>query len=84
VEVARAGAVRGERSASPRPGSLARSELGSGSGAGGALDAAAGSIRAALVSRWIGRYPGSDAVACPLRRCRRGELLRLGLIVALG
>lgn len=35
VEVARAGAVRGERSASPRPGSLARWELGFGSADGG-------------------------------------------------
>jgi hypothetical protein len=40
VEVARAVAVRGERSASPRPGSLARWELGFGS-ADGALDAVA-------------------------------------------
>jgi hypothetical protein len=34
--------------------SLARSELGFGSADGGALDAVAGSIRVARISRWIG------------------------------
>ena len=83
MEVARAGAVRGERSASPTTGLVRSLGIGFGIRCRGALDAAAGSIRAALVSRWVRRYPGSDAVADLLPRCRRGELLRLGLIVAL-
>jgi hypothetical protein len=71
VEVARAVAVRGERSASPRPGSLARWELGFGS-ADGALDAVAvrSGLRgfpAGLVGTRI-RHRGSSVVW--LQPCR--------------
>lgn len=83
MEVARAGAVRGERSASPRPTSLARSELGFGSADGGPLDAVAGSIRVARISRWIGWHSDQTpwlvccVVAAVENRCDRVSLLRL-------
>jgi hypothetical protein len=75
-------AIRGERSASPRPGSLLAGNRVSDPRMG-ALDAVAvrSGLRgfpAELVGTWI-RH-----VFHLLCGCSRGELLRLGLIVAIG
>ena len=83
MEVARAGAVRGERSASPRPTSLARWELGFGSADGAPLDAVAGSIRVVRISRWIVCHSDQTpwlvccVVAAVENCCDRVSLLRL-------